>query len=199
MLVIIACRTLSPWYLLYVRISQWPLPLAEGSRLLLNTNAISSPVQEVWAVSDALSPGWKPTTALMIFHFLSSLLRLLNKVHIGSVQQENWTPAFLCKCVLKCQESLGTLRPPGRMVGCLAFGEGLWKWADSRGSGCSLQSSLLGGSRYPPGGSQQHLACLPGSNGAERPNLKSHKLGFEVQFCHFLAVWHKASDLPSLS
>lgn len=42
MVVIIAYRTLSPRYLLYVRISQWPRWLAEGSKLSLNPDANSS-------------------------------------------------------------------------------------------------------------------------------------------------------------
>lgn len=70
---------------------------------------------------DALSPACKPTTALMIFHFLSPLLRLFNKVPTGSVQYGDGDSVFLCKCELECQEYLGTLSPhpppPSRIPG----------------------------------------------------------------------------------
>lgn len=64
------------------------------------------------ASSDALSLRRMPTTAFLIFHVLSPLLRLLNQVPRGSVHYGDRGPVFLYKCELECREYLGTFSPP---------------------------------------------------------------------------------------
>lgn len=46
---------------------------------------------------DAPSLGQKLTTTLVIFHFLSLLLRLSSKLPVASVQYGEWGPVFLCE------------------------------------------------------------------------------------------------------
>lgn len=114
--------------------------------------------------------------ASMLFHFLSPLLILLNKFH-GVCPTWELEPSFLRKCVLECQEGLGTqarhlekCSGNEQMIGDLAI---------------AYRVQCYGESRSLPG-SQQLRACLPGSNRAERPHGKSYKFGFKAQFCYFL-------------
>lgn len=58
---------------------------------------MQSPARAGGVSRDVPSLGRKPATALMISHFPSPLLRLLNKVPIGSVRYWDWGPAFLCE------------------------------------------------------------------------------------------------------
>lgn len=79
---------------------------------------MQSPVRVGGESSDASSLGYKPTTALTIFHVPSPLLRLLNKVPTGSVQYGFGTQLFFPSECLS-----GTLWDINR-VGC-GIGEAL--------------------------------------------------------------------------
>lgn len=132
MVVIIAYRTLSLRYLLYVRISQWPQWLAEGSKLSLNPDANSSqPMQ--WAVAfPPLDAGSSLlfTWGVFIFCPAPGIPAQLRGVH----------PVLLCKWACTWQDSFAE----ATLWGALYLREVLWKWAGFRGLAVTCRAQSLG-------------------------------------------------------